>query len=79
MVKGTILEEKNRSKMKEDSCQRLPLTPVPLSYLFLPHGTEKDQNCKLQFPQADYFLRNSPDFRTVFGIMIGPFSFCEIR
>ena len=39
---------------------------------------EKDQNCKLQFPQPDYWRRRSPDFRTVFGIMIGPFSFCEI-
>ena len=40
--------------------------------------SEKDQNCKLQFPQPDYWPRHSPDFRTVFGIMIGPFSFCEI-
>ena len=34
--------------------------------------SEKDQNCKLQFPQPDYWPRHSPDFRTVFGIMIGP-------
>ena len=39
---------------------------------------EKDQNCKLQFPQPDYWPPHSPDFRTVFGTMIGPFSFCEI-
>jgi len=31
--------------------------------------SEKDQNCKLQFPQPDYWPRHSPDFRTVFGIM----------
>ena len=40
--------------------------------------SEKDQNCKLQFPQPDYWPRHSPDFRTVFGIMIRPFSICEI-
>ena len=40
--------------------------------------SEKDQTCKLQFPQADYVPRNSLDFRTVFGIMIGPFFSCEI-
>ena len=40
--------------------------------------SEEYHNCKLQLPKADYFPRNSPDFRTVFGIMIGPFSFCEI-
>ena len=28
--------------------------------------SEKDQNCKLQFPQPDYWPRRSPDFRTVF-------------
>jgi len=40
--------------------------------------SEKDQNCKLQFPQPDHRPRHSPDFRTVSGIMIGPFSSCEI-
>ena len=40
--------------------------------------SEKDQNCKLQFPQPDYRLRHIPDFRTLFGIMIGPFSSSEI-
>ena len=44
----------------------------------LTERSEKDQNCKLQFPQPDYEPRHSPNFRTVFGIMIGPFSFCEI-
>ena len=39
---------------------------------------KKDQNCKLQFPQPDYWPGHSPNFTTVFGIMIGPFSFCEI-
>ena len=39
---------------------------------------EKDQNCKLQFPQPDYQPCHSPEFRTVFGIMIGPFSSYEI-
>ena len=38
----------------------------------------KRSNCKLQFPQLDYWPRHSPDFRAVFGIMIGPLSFCEI-
>ena len=41
--------------------------------------SEKDQNCKLQFPQPDYWPRHSPDFRTVFEIMIEPFSSYEIR
>ena len=45
-------------------------------YMF--ERSEKCQNCKLQIPQAEYLPRNSPGFRTAFGIMIGPFSFCEI-
>ena len=67
-------------------------TPSPLLHLSLVHEesvndfqgvyilkrSEEYQNCKLQLPKADYFPRNSPDFRTVFGIMIGPFSFCEM-
>ena len=40
--------------------------------------SEKDQNRKLQFLQPDYRPRQSPNSRTVFGIMIGPFSSCEI-
>ena len=32
----------------------------------------------MKIPQPDSERRHSPDFRTVFGIMIGPFSFCEI-
>ena len=40
--------------------------------------SEKDQNRKLQFLQPDYRPRQSPNFKTVFGIMIGPFSSCEI-
>ena len=39
---------------------------------------QTNKNWKFQFPQPDYQPRHSPDFRTVFGIMIGPFSFCEI-
>ena len=40
--------------------------------------SEKGQNRKLQFLQPDYRPRQSPNFRTVFGIMIGPFSSCKI-
>ena len=32
----------------------------------------------MKIPQPDSERRHIPDFRTVFGIMIGPFSFCEI-
>ena len=39
---------------------------------------QTNKNWKFQFPQPDYWPRHSPDFRTVFGIIIGPFSFCEI-
>ena len=39
---------------------------------------QTNKNWKFQFPQPDYRPRHSPDFRTVFGIMIGPFSSCEI-
>ena len=39
---------------------------------------EKYKSFKLKIPQPDSELRHSPDFRTVFGVMIGPFSFCEI-
>ena len=52
---------------------------MPLGNMFYTlERCEKDQNCKLQFPQPDYWPRHSPDFRTVFGIMIGPFSSCKI-
>ena len=39
---------------------------------------EKYKSFKLKIPQPDSERRHSPDFRTVFGIMIGPFSSCEI-
>ena len=39
---------------------------------------QTNKNWKFQFPQLDYWPRQSPDFRTVFGIMIGPFSSCKI-
>ena len=39
---------------------------------------QTNKNWKFQFPQPDYRPRHSPDSRTVFGIMIGPFSSCEI-
>ena len=45
---------------------------------YLLERSEKDQNCKLQFPQPDYWPRHSPDFRTVFEIIIGPIFFCKI-
>ena len=32
--------------------------------------SEKEQNCNVKFPQADYLPRHSSDFRTVFEIMI---------
>ena len=40
--------------------------------------SEKYKSFKLTIPQPDSERRHSPDFRTVFGIMIGPFSFCKI-
>ena len=40
--------------------------------------SEKHKSFKLKIPQPDSERRHSPDFRTAFGIMIGPFSFCEI-
>ena len=39
---------------------------------------EKTKSFNLKIPQPDSERRHSPDFRTVFGIMIGPFSSCEI-
>ena len=39
---------------------------------------EKYKSFKLKIPQPDSERRHSLDFRTVFEIMIGPFSFCEI-
>ena len=38
---------------------------------------EKTKSFYLKIPQPDSERRHSLDFRTVFGIMIGPFSFCE--
>ena len=40
--------------------------------------SEKYKSFKLKIPQPDSKRRHSPDFRIVFGIMIGPFSSCEI-
>ena len=40
--------------------------------------SEKYKSFKLKIPQPDSERRHSPDFRTVFRIMIGPFSSCEI-
>ena len=40
--------------------------------------SEKYESLKLKIPQPDSERRHSPDFRTLFGIMIGPFYFCEI-
>ena len=40
--------------------------------------SEKYKSFKLKIPQPDSERRHSPDFRTVFGIMIGPFSSCKI-
>ena len=31
-----------------------------------------------KFPQADYLPRHNPDFKTVFGIIFGPFSLIKI-
>ena len=39
---------------------------------------EKYKSFKSKIPQPDSERRHSPDFRTVFGIMIGSFSSCEI-
>ena len=40
--------------------------------------SEKTKSFNLKIPQPDSERRHSPDFKTVFEIMIGPFSFCEI-
>ena len=40
--------------------------------------SEKYKSFKLKIPQPDSKRRHSLDFRTVFGIMIEPFSSCEI-
>ena len=42
------------------------------------NNNNNNKNWNFQFPQPDYQPRHSPDFRTLFGIMIGPFSSCEI-
>ena len=39
---------------------------------------EKYKSFKLKIPQPVSERCHCPDFRTVFGIMIGPFSSCEI-
>ena len=50
---------------------------VPVGHWVL-ECCEKYKSFKLKIPQPDSERRHSPDFRTVFGIMIGPFSSCEI-
>ena len=50
-------------------------------WIYLGHDLEcceKTKSFNLKIPQPDSERRHSPDFRTVFEIMIGPFSFCEI-
>ena len=39
---------------------------------------KQNKNSKFWFPQSDHKPCHSPNFRTGFGIMIGPFSSCEI-
>ena len=41
--------------------------------------SEKHKSWKCQIGRADYIPRHSTDFRTVFGIQIGPLVLCEIR
>ena len=40
--------------------------------------SEKTKSFNLKIPQPDSERRHSLDFRTVFKIMIGPFSSCKI-
>ena len=47
-------------------------------YIWIIECSEKYKSFKLKIPQPDSEQRYSPDFRTLFGIMIGPFSFCKI-
>ena len=59
---------------------------LSMKYLYCQHRVgqyileccEKYKSFKLKIPQPDSEQRHSPDFRTIFGIMIGPFSSCEI-
>ena len=53
-------------------CPSLPRTALVIECC------EKYKSFKLKIPQPDSERHHSPDFRTVFGIMIGPFSSCEI-
>ena len=40
--------------------------------------SEQTKSFNLKIPHPDSERRHSPDFKTVFGIMIGPFSPCKI-
>ena len=40
--------------------------------------SEKNKSFKLEIPQPDSERRHSSDLKTVFGIIIGQFSSCEI-
>ena len=56
---------------------------LPIVWVYLAHCcslecSEKYKSFKLKIPQPDSERCHSPDFRPVFGIMIGPFSSCEI-
>ena len=47
-------------------------------YVSLIECNEKTKSFNLKIPQPDSEQRHNPDFRTVFKIMIGPFSSCKI-
>ena len=52
--------------------------PKIVRYVLTQQCSEKTKSFNLKIPQPDSERRQSPDFRAVFEIMIGPFSFCKI-
>ena len=72
-------KQTNKQKLKFSiSTTRLPTTSPAYAYAYAVECSEKTKSFNLKIPQPDSERRHSPDFKTVFEIMIGPFSFCEI-
>ena len=69
-LSNLINRNRSAAKISQVLCSSSDLSRLECS--------EKYKSFKLKIPQPDSERRHSPDFRTVFGIMIGPFSSCEI-
>ena len=67
-----------QNDIRPNKVDEMTLKYKMVGYLCPVECSEKTKSFNLKIPQPDSERRHSPDFKTVFEIMIGPFSFCEI-